>query len=212
MQGYIKLWRKSLDSVVWQNPDIWRFWTWCLMKATHKPTRQMVGFQEVDLEPGQFVFGRNMAVAETGLSERKIRTAIDSLRKRKKVTIKTTNKFSVISIVKWADYQEEATSKTTNNRPATVQQPSTNNNDKNGKNIKEIYKEKLESFKVEVMAHSEYPTSMLEDFLRYWGEPNQAKTRLRWEMEKTWSLAGRLAYWSKRSNVPKEGPKREEIY
>ena len=117
MDGYVKLWRKSFDSHVWANPNLWRFWTWCLMKATFKQRIAKVGFQDVYLEPGQFIFGRRKAAIETGLSERKIRTAVDWLKTRQKVTIKTTQRFSVISIVNWSKYQEEATQQTTNKRP-----------------------------------------------------------------------------------------------
>ena len=135
-RGYIKLWRKSLETSIWFNSDTWRFWCYCLLKASYSEREQTVGNQEVRLKPGDFVFGRFKASEETGLSERKIRTALDTLRKRQNVTIKTTNKYSIISIVNWEEYQEEATSTSTNKRPATDQQMSTDkkvNNSKNGK-------------------------------------------------------------------------------
>lgn len=125
-RGYVKLWRKSLDSGMLSNPELWRFWCYCLLKATHKPMRQVVGFQEIDLEPGEFIFGRNKAAQELHTTERKIRTCLDSLRKRKKVTTKTTNKFSIISIVNWPTYQSESEQDdqqddqpVTNKRPAS---------------------------------------------------------------------------------------------
>lgn len=106
-RGYVKLWRKSMDSGMLQNAELWTFWSWCLLKATHKPIKQHIGYQEVELEPGQFVFGRIKAAHELQLTERKIRTCLDSLRKRQNVTIKTTNKFSIITIVNWPTYQGE---------------------------------------------------------------------------------------------------------
>lgn len=130
-RGYAKLWRKSLDSAVWKNPNLWRFWTWCLMKATHKETADMVGYQCVQLQPGEFIFGRKKACLETGLSEQTIRTCLVSLEKLGNLTIKTTNKFSVLTIVKWEDYQDcnqQVTSKPTNNQPATNQLVTTNKN------------------------------------------------------------------------------------
>jgi hypothetical protein len=33
----------------------------------------------------------------------------------------------------------------------------------------------------------------------YWTEPNQRKTKMKYEMEKTWSLERRLNTWSKQS-------------
>lgn len=109
------------------------------MKASHKPHKQMVGFQEVFLSPGQFIFGRKAASIELAMTERGVRTCIESLSKSQNVTIKTTNKFSIITIINWDTYQEEkekTTIKTTNNRPTTDQQLTTNKNDKNEKNEK----------------------------------------------------------------------------
>ena len=122
-----------MESSIWGNANLVYFWCYCLLKATHKQRIAKVGFQNVPLEPGQFIFGRLTASKETGLSEQTIRTAIDSLRKSQNLTIKSTNKFSIISIVKWAEYQEEVTSKVTNKQPATNQQLTT---DKKGKKDK----------------------------------------------------------------------------
>lgn len=41
-----------------------------------------------------------------------------------------------------------------------------------------------------------YGREMLKQFNRYWTEPNKSKTKMKFELEKTWSLAGRLANWS----------------
>ena len=46
-----------------------------------------------------------------------------------------------------------------------------------------------------------YPAEMLKAFFSYWIEPNKSSTDMRWELQKTWSLAGRLATWAKRNNV-----------
>jgi|GEM_PF-1447735 len=130
-RGYTKLWRKSLDSTVWKNPNLWRFWTWCMMKATHKETTEVVGYQEVHLMPGQLIFGRTKAAKETGLSEQTIRTCLVGLKKTQNLTIESTNKFSVLTIVKWEDYQQDngrPTSKTTTNQPASNQLVTTNKN------------------------------------------------------------------------------------
>jgi hypothetical protein len=135
-EGYIKLWRKSLDTSFFRNINLMHFWIWCLLKASHKEKVFSVGFQEVTLNPGEFVFGRKKASEETGLSEQTIRTCLTYLQNMENLTIKTTNKFSVISIVNWNEYQGELTNKLTNEQPTTNQQLTTNKNDKNDKNVK----------------------------------------------------------------------------
>ena len=46
---------------------------------------------------------------------------------------------------------------------------------------------------------SEYGKEMLTEFYNYWTEPNPSKTKMRYEMEKTWDTARRLETWLKRS-------------
>ena len=88
--------------------------------------------------------GRKVLSEQTGLSERQIRTALDHLKSTGEVTIKTTNKYSLITIVNYGKFQdipETATSKTTsiltNNRPATDQQPTTKKQEEQYNNEKQ---------------------------------------------------------------------------
>jgi hypothetical protein len=104
-QGYIKLWRKLTNSGLMQNPKLFTFWIWCLLKASHKRHKQMIGMQVVELQPGQFIFGRKAASKDLGISERTIRTCVKKLKILQKLTIKPTNKYSIISIVNWDSYQ-----------------------------------------------------------------------------------------------------------
>jgi hypothetical protein len=68
--------------------------------------------------PGQFIFGLHVASKETGLTIREIRTILDFLRKAGNVTIKTTNKFSIITIINWPTYQsDEKENDTLNDKP-----------------------------------------------------------------------------------------------
>lgn len=97
------------------------------MKATHREYDQIVGCQQVHLMPGEFVFGRKKASKELRMSEQSIRTFIDFLKTSQNLTIKTTNKFSVISIINWNTYQgNEFENNQQINQPLTNNQPTTN--------------------------------------------------------------------------------------
>lgn len=142
-QGYVKLYRKSIDNEMMKNHKLWVFWTWCLMKASHKRKKIFVGYQEIILEPGQLVFGRKTAAINLRMSERSIRTCLQILKKAKNLTIKSTNKFSIITIINWDRYQsdyfkndQQNDKRATSKRPASDQQTTTNKNDKNVKNEK----------------------------------------------------------------------------
>ena len=125
-RGYVKLWRKSLDAGWLQNHQLWAFWSWSLMKATYKEFDQIVGFQTIHLMPGDFIFGRKKAAKELKISDRSIRTILNFLKTSGNLTIKTTNKFSIISIANWETYQQtEIISDQQSDQPPTSHRPAT---------------------------------------------------------------------------------------
>ena len=142
MAGWIKLYRKLKDSLVFDNPELLKVWIWCLLKATHDDYIQMIGLQEVELKKGQFIFGRKVAANELKMSESKIYRLIKKLEKMQNLNIKANNKFSVITIENWEDYQsdnnnneQQSEQQMNNKRTTNEQQMNTNKNIKNNKNI-----------------------------------------------------------------------------
>ena len=131
-QGYIKLHRQCLDNGMLKNHKLWVFWSWCLMKASYQDHKQMVGFQEVHLKAGQFIFGRKAAAQDLNMSEQSIRTCKNRLQTVGNLTSKSTNKFTVITVVNWHTYQQQNNS---NNQQVTSKQPASNHKQE-GKEVK----------------------------------------------------------------------------
>lgn len=132
MMGWIKLHRQLLGSHIFQSEKLLKIWIWCLMKATHTERQQIVGRQKIKLEEGQFVTGRNAAAAELGMAPSTAWDYLKLLESEDCISIKSNNKFSVVSIVNWGLYQgqdENSDSKKT----ADEQQMNTNKNDNNEK-------------------------------------------------------------------------------
>jgi len=128
--GWIKLHRQVLDWRWYTDPNTIRLFLHLLLKATSKPF--MLG--EIELLPGQLITGRKALSEELKLSEQEIRTAIQKLKNGKNVTIKTTNKFSIVTICNWEEYQiintsnqptEQPTEQPAINQPSTSHQPHT---------------------------------------------------------------------------------------
>lgn len=44
----------------------------------------------------------------------------------------------------------------------------------------------------------EFDINIKKQFFDYWKEPNKSKTKMRWEIEKTWDLKARMQRWCKR--------------
>lgn len=106
-RGYIKLWRKTLDSGILQHPAAWQLFGYLLLKTSHRPHRQIIGGAVFDLAPGQVVFGRHKAAADLCLSEKQVRTALDMLKKLEIVACEASNRCTIVSFVNWHRYQEE---------------------------------------------------------------------------------------------------------
>lgn len=130
-KSYIKLFRKLLKSPIWENEKALKIWLWCLLKATHIEREQLVGQQIVHLEKGQFIFGREKASEELNMTKSTVYKYIKLLEKLQMISINSNNKFSIVSIEKWEDYQIEELKD--NNKITTEEQQS--NTNKNVKNI-----------------------------------------------------------------------------
>ena len=136
--GWIRLYRSSLLNGWLKNHRLWVFWCYCLLKASHKVRKVIFGNQQITLKPGQFIFGRKNAAHDTGLSEQSIRTCVESLKTLQNITIKSTNKYSIITIDNWELYQDsenKTTNKTADDQPSGNQQVTTNKNYKNDKHL-----------------------------------------------------------------------------
>lgn len=59
-------------------------------------------------------------------------------------------------------------------------------------------------FAREVNGYTKYPKDLRDDFIGYWCEPNKSGTRMRFELEKTWSTGRRLGTWD-RNNFGNKG-------
>ncbi|MDD5454543.1 MAG: hypothetical protein PHW62_03480 [Candidatus Ratteibacteria bacterium] len=148
-EGWIKLYRQSLKSRVFANADLWKVWTWCLLKANHKESWVSVstgrGTTEVKVLPGQFIFGRNVAAEELKMVPSSVRKRMCKLENMGNLNIQRNTHFSIITIIKWKDYQEEniKSNRQGDNQVTGKEQASdTNKNDKNEK--KEGYSSKEE--------------------------------------------------------------------
>ena len=104
---WIKLYRKLLQSPIFENEKALKIWVWCLLKASYKDREQLVGLQIVKLKSGQFVFGRKKASEELKMTESIIYKYIKLLEDLQMISIESNNKFSIVTVEKWEDYQIE---------------------------------------------------------------------------------------------------------
>jgi len=139
MEGWIRLHRQIIESTVFAHPIALKIWVWCLCKATYADRKVQLnvgnGFTIVDLKRGQFIFGRHKAEEELSIDGstiykwiQKFKTDFDM------IEIESNNKFSIISILNFSEFQDKENIKVTtteqqdNNNVATEEQQRNTNN------------------------------------------------------------------------------------
>ena len=86
---------------------------------------------------GQKITSRENLAKEVGLSIQQIRTALNKLKSTNEITVETTNRYMLVTIVKYSDYQnkeeennqqnnQESNFQSTNNQPSNNHQITTN--------------------------------------------------------------------------------------
>ncbi len=138
-QGWIKLHRKLLKWEWYHDSKMVHLFIYLLLSANHEPGR----WRGIEIDRGQLVTGLHSLQKGTNLSIQTIRTCLSKLKKTQELTIQSTNRFSLITLCNYEDYQsncDEANSpankQLTNKQQTTNKQLTTNKNVKNEKNDK----------------------------------------------------------------------------
>ena len=201
MQGWVKIFRKTMEWEWYQDSNMVHLLLHFILRANHK-----IGFWKgIPIKPGQFISGRKILSAETGISERTIRTCLERMKKSNIVSIKTTNKYSLYELIGWKNHlpedftDQQSVTQPANNRPTNDQQPTTNNNDKNNnKNEKKLNARSIIFKKILDGKIKKYGYPLISSFYRYWSEPDFEFKKMRFEFQKTWDTDGRLQAWVSR--------------
>lgn len=210
MQGWVSIHRKIKNNPVWQDPKLLKLWMLCLLEASHKEHEQLVGRQIVKLHPGEFVTGRyalakafNDGAKKSDLvPESTIWRWLKWLEKNDFLAIKSTTKFSIISIKNWNVYQQneqkseqqksknnhyissdseslsfENEQQMNNKWTANEQQMNTNNNGNKGNNEnKDKDDDKMQpNYFAEYEKAFGYPPALLQSDFEYWIDDHKSQ-------------------------------------
>lgn len=151
--SFVKLDRKLKD---WQwktDPNMVALWVHLLLEANYKENN----WKGIQLPKGTFPTSTKSLSEKTGLSVQQTKTCLKKLQLTNEITIKSTNKYSLITINKWDEYQgvdDEVTSKPTNKTSEKQQtkNPQPNNTIRN----KETNKERIVFIKPSLEEVREY--------------------------------------------------------
>jgi len=112
-RGYVRLWRKTIEDTVFQDPHLFKIFAWCLLRATYKTVSVPVvtgrGQTIVTLNPGQLIFGRHSAAHDLNMPPSSLRNRLEALKKLQILDIKADTHFSIITVMNWGSYQSDTT-------------------------------------------------------------------------------------------------------
>ena len=165
-----------MDSFVWTNPYMYKLWSLCLMKAAHEKRKFLFNGKEVWLNSGEFVTGRDAltfemnkgAKREHQVNSTSVWRWIKLFEKEGMLDIKSTTKYSVISISNWGAYQSDE-QQVDIKWTSSEQQVDTNKNEKNYKNEKNIDNNNGE-YPAELIQtlYGKFPSGILQSAISEW--------------------------------------------
>lgn len=138
--GWISLHRKITEWEWYRDHTVKDVFIHFLLKANHENGK----WKGIDIERGSLITGSETLARELNLSRMQIRWAINKLKLTNEITIKTTNKYSYITVTNYDLYQQsnqQTNKRVTNKQPTNNQQITTNNknnNENNNNNDKQI--------------------------------------------------------------------------
>ena len=152
MEGWIKIHRKITEWEWYQDTNTLRVFLHLLLTANYEDKK----WQGRIIKRGQTITGRIALADQLNMTEQEIRTALLHLKNTGEINQQATNKYSIITIIKYEDYQitePEQNGKSTSKQPANNQQTTT---------PKEVKKDKKIRIKKEEAVGFEKPTDYID--------------------------------------------------
>lgn len=126
-RGYIQLWRKIEDSAIFRDSHAFHLFTYLLVKAQYQDEKYSCTFkgQQIYLQRGQVITGRYELSKAINLPPSTVRDTLKRLEEKyQSITLKSDNKATIITLLKWDTYQN-GQRKTDNEPTSTRHQPDT---------------------------------------------------------------------------------------
>ena len=102
VNGYVKLFRKFKKWGWYQDNNVKSLFIHCLLSASYTDFEWM----GKKYSSGSFITSIKHLSAELGITQKQVRRALDKLCESKELGKQTTNKFTVLTVNKWHNYQD----------------------------------------------------------------------------------------------------------
>ena len=200
--GAILIARIIMESEIWTNKPAWwtKVWIYMIQKVNFENN------EKIKRGTGYFTYQKiyDQCFLHNDFKRHKnIDNLIRWLKQTKQITTHKTTRGFYITICNYDKYQDinnyrNDTEKVNLNDIETTQKRHRNDTITKECNKAKDIDTRKEFFKKEVLTYrGEYTDNLLKAFFIYWSELNPAKTKMRFELEKTWETNLRLIKWLK---------------
>lgn len=202
MSGWIKIHRQILDHWLLQDDKRFKWWTIMIFEANYKSNKMILGNSLFIVDKGQCALSIRSWAIKFKTGTKSVESFFKLLEKDKMISRKIIGKgkqsTTLITIENYSKYQllEETQGTTQRKRKEGTTKESKEIKNISNTNVlderKQIFRETLRPF-----LNNPYDPNTLKEFFEYWTEPNPSNTKMKFEMQKTWSIERRLKTWGK---------------
>ena len=122
--GFVIIHRSILDTPIYQNPELFHLFMHCILRANYKERRVYIGGDVINLQPGQFVTGREKFGKEVGSPPTTVYYRLELLQRLEYISISSTASYSIITVNNYNLYQQnESVRQPFDSRSTAVRQP-----------------------------------------------------------------------------------------
>lgn len=106
MDGWIKIYRKSMENPIFQKPNYWAVWSYLLLNANYRDNAFISRGQKHLIKRGQLLTSKRKIADHFGLSSSTVQLILKYLEVEHMIEQKPTAKYTVIEVKNYESYQE----------------------------------------------------------------------------------------------------------
>ena len=175
--GWIKIFRSVKTHWIWQDAEYFRLWVDFLIRANHAENKILIDSNLVNIQKGEFITSLKKLAKESKCSLGRIRRFLEILKNDSMIELKTTHKYTQITVCNYESYQNGQHTDGNGNETGMKSdgnQTETNKNYKNYKNVKNNKEETILIKEIEIIK-KDYFIDLLavdskQEFIEAWVE------------------------------------------
>ena len=209
-KGWISLHRKILKNPLAKFSKRYSYfeaWVWLLLRATYSKQKVVLGSDIYYLKEGEIITSQVKLMKQFGWGNSKLGTFLKLYQKDNMIEVKTNQKLTMITILKFNELQNIQLS----NKLQTKNKQGYINKDRNKDNKVSIETRLLKFTNFVNDLDIECDKDTKDSFIDYWTEKNLSGKKMKFEMQKTFDIKRRLLKWIKNAKDWNIKPKQETL-